>query len=129
MKLQLWDTAGQEKFRSIAKGYFKNAHGCIMVYDVNNRLTYKNLDFWMKEFTETSRLIDLVLPEKPILVLGNKTDKDENMKQISKTELDEFAQTHNVIAHEISAKKNSNKEVQNAINDFIDRLVKLSNFI
>lgn len=42
-KVQVWDTAGQERFRSISQAYFRNAHGCIAVYDVTNKKSFDAL--------------------------------------------------------------------------------------
>tara|TARA_B110000305_G_C19079645_1_gene465587 strand:- start:108 stop:512 length:405 start_codon:yes stop_codon:yes gene_type:complete len=44
IKMQIWDTAGQERFRSISQSYFRNAHGCIAVYDVTNRKSFESLE-------------------------------------------------------------------------------------
>ena len=43
VKMQIWDTAGQERFRSISQSYFRNAHGCIAVYDVTSRASFEAL--------------------------------------------------------------------------------------
>jgi len=48
MKFQLWDTAGQEKFRAIAKIYYKDARVAIIVYDVSNRDSFEGLKLWME---------------------------------------------------------------------------------
>ena len=44
VKMQIWDTAGQERFRSISQSYFRNAHGCIAVYDVTSRASFESLE-------------------------------------------------------------------------------------
>ena len=122
----MWDTAGQEKFRSVAKSYFKNADGIILVYDINNRLTFKSMNFWLEEFENNSKNFDSSLPKKPALILGNKSDFDDQFKQISTIELEKFADENQLIAREVSAKKNSGKQIQSAINDLIDLIVELS---
>ena len=43
VKIQIWDTAGQDRFRSITKNYYKGAHGIILIYDVTSRKTYENI--------------------------------------------------------------------------------------
>jgi len=48
MKFQFWDTAGQEKFRAIAKIYYKDARVAIVVYDVTNRESFEGLKLWME---------------------------------------------------------------------------------
>ena len=47
IKLQIWDTAGQDKYRSITKNYYKGAHGIILIYDVTNYQTYENVKNWI----------------------------------------------------------------------------------
>ena len=49
LRLQIWDTAGQETFRSITRSYFRGAIGCILVYDISNRDSYINLVTWLEE--------------------------------------------------------------------------------
>ena len=122
----MWDTAGQEKYRSVAKGYFRNANACIIVYDVNNRMTFKSLEFWMNEFQEGSKMFDKDIEKKPILVLGNKIDVDDSYKQIAKEELEKFGQDNGVIVEEVSAKKNAGKQIQRAIDKLMDFLVVIS---
>jgi small GTP-binding protein len=46
--IKLWDTAGQEKFRSLNNLFIKDSKICIFVYDINNRITFEELDFWVK---------------------------------------------------------------------------------
>jgi len=49
VKLQIWDTAGQERFRNITRSYYRGAHGIMLVYDVTNEQSFKNIEFWLKE--------------------------------------------------------------------------------
>lgn len=43
VKMQIWDTAGQERFKSISQAYYRNAHGCIAVYDISNRQSFDEI--------------------------------------------------------------------------------------
>ena len=47
IKLQIWDTAGQDKYSAITKNYYKGAHGIILIYDVTNYQTYENVKNWI----------------------------------------------------------------------------------
>ena len=67
-KLQIWDTAGQEKLRSIAPLYYRDAQGIIMVYDVTAKKTFNSLDSWQKDISENASEIVTTL------VVGNKCD-------------------------------------------------------
>lgn len=129
MKLQFWDTAGQEKFRSVAQGYFRNANGCIVVYDVNNRMTFKSVEYWIKQFQGGSKVFDPSISVKPILVLGNKTDMDVKYKQISKEELEQFGEENSLIVDEVSAKKNAKRQVHRAIDKLVENLVLACKFL
>ena len=49
VKLQIWDTADQERFKAIAKSYYKDVHGILLVYDITNLESFKNLNYWLDE--------------------------------------------------------------------------------
>ena len=49
MKLQIWDTAGQERFKTITASYYKGAHGIILVYDITERQSFKDIENWLAE--------------------------------------------------------------------------------
>ena len=68
LRYQLWDTAGQEKYRSIGKIYYKDAGIALLVYDVTKKTSFASLQSWAEEVRSTA-------PEGVILaVVGNKTD-------------------------------------------------------
>lgn len=68
MKFQFWDTAGQQKFRAIAKIYYKDAKVAIVVYDVTSRESFEGLKTWMDELKEKG-------PQNMVIaVVGNKID-------------------------------------------------------
>ncbi|XP_032449955.1 rab-like protein 2B isoform X1 [Lynx canadensis] len=73
--LDFWDTAGQERFQSMHASYYHKAHACIMVFDVQRKVTYKNLSTWYTELREFR-------PEIPCIVVANKID-DIKMTQKS----------------------------------------------
>ena len=49
IKMQIWDTAGQERFRTVVATYFRGAHGILLLYDVTNKDSFKNLENWLIE--------------------------------------------------------------------------------
>ena len=76
-KIDLWDTGGQERYKSITASYYKGASGAIIVYDVTSSTTFNNIEKWLQEIKErTSRDIKIIM-------IGNKTDL-ENKRVISK---------------------------------------------
>ena len=55
IKFEIWDTAGQEKYRSLAKVFYKNASACILVYDITKKDTFQELkNFWINEVTSNA---------------------------------------------------------------------------
>ncbi|XP_006888156.1 PREDICTED: rab-like protein 2A-like [Elephantulus edwardii] len=74
--VDFWDTAGQERFQSMHASYYHKAHACIMVFDVQRRITYKNLNTWYEELREFR-------PEIPCILVANKIDADMKVTQKS----------------------------------------------
>ena len=69
VKLQIWDTAGQESFRSIIKSFYRKAAAVFLVYSVNNRESFRQMDAWLKEAKENS------LESSVFILVGNQNDK------------------------------------------------------
>ncbi len=68
VKLQIWDTAGQEAFRSIVGSFYRNAKGVLLIYDITSRASFQKIETWLKECKE-------FCSEHVVLVLvGNKSD-------------------------------------------------------
>lgn len=63
----VWDTDGQEKLSGLKDGYYVNADAAIVMYDVSSRLSYRNVDQWIRD-------VKRVCPNIPIVVVGNKSD-------------------------------------------------------
>ena len=79
IKLQVWDTAGQENFRSMIRVFYKGSHCAFLVYDITKRETFDNLRQWISEIRENA------LPEVKIMLLGNRKD-EEDKRQVSEAE-------------------------------------------
>jgi Ras-related protein Rab-2A len=103
VKLQIWDTAGQESFRSISRAYYRNAIGCILVYDMTRRETFTHLQSWLDDVSMHGN--DLIRT----CVVANKSDM-ESKRVISREEGEEFAKSNNLLYHEVSAKSGKNVE-------------------
>ena len=69
MRAQIWDTAGQERYRAITNAYYRNAVGALLVYDISNYSTFKNVERW---FAELRELADSKIV---VVLVGNKLDK------------------------------------------------------
>ena len=98
VKVLIWDTAGQEKFRNIAKQYYKGANGVLLIYDVTNRKSFERIEDWITELKENNKIEELF-----IILVGNKIDLEEK-REISKEEGDRFALDNNIKFSEVSAK-------------------------
>jgi len=68
VKLQIWDTAGQDRFKAIVSSYYRGAHGIIIVYDVTDRGSFTNVKYWVKEVDKYAK------PDIVKLLVGNKCD-------------------------------------------------------
>ncbi|KAG0914097.1 hypothetical protein G6F33_004562 [Rhizopus arrhizus] len=102
-KLQIWDTAGQESFRSITRSYYRGAAGALLVYDITRRETFENLSVWLEDARQHAN------PNTVIMLIGNKSDL-EGQRQVSREEAERFAQEHDLFFLETSAKLADNIE-------------------
>lgn len=103
IKLQIWDTAGQESFRSITRSYYRGAAGALLVYDITRRDTFKHLTRWLEEARQHSQ------SNMVIMLIGNKNDL-EHRRAVSTEEGKAFADKHGLIFCETSAKTAYNVE-------------------
>jgi Ras-related protein Rab-2A len=103
IKLQIWDTAGQESFRSITRSYYRGAAGALLVYDITRRETFAQLEKWLNEARENASA------NMVIMLIGNKLDL-EHKRVVSTEEGAEFARKNNLIFLETSAKTAANVE-------------------
>ena len=97
ISLEIWDTAGQERYRSLVKFFYKNAKGAILVFDLSDKESFMNLDFWLKSIKNNSDR------ELVIFVVGNKCDK-ENL-QVNEEEIREFCENNDLMYFQTSAKE------------------------
>ena len=103
IKLQIWDTAGQESFRSITRSYYRGAAGALLVYDITRRDTFNHLTRWLEEARQNSN------QNMVIMLIGNKSDL-EHRRAVSTKEGAEFAEQNGLIFLETSAKTAANVE-------------------
>lgn len=97
LKLQIWDTAGQESFRSIARSYYRDAAGALLVFDVTRRETFGHLSRWLEEARQFAS------PDLCITLVGNKADV-VNKRVIDRAEGQAFADENGLDYVEASAK-------------------------
>lgn len=101
IKLQIWDTAGQESFRSITRSYYRGAAGALLVYDITRRETFDHLASWLEDARQHAN------PNMTIMLIGNKADLSHR-RAVSVEEGQEFAKEHGLIFLETSAKTSLN---------------------
>jgi len=97
VKLQIWDTAGQERFKTITSSYYKGAHGIILVYDITDKQSFKDVETWLAEVDKFAN--DNVVK----LLVGNKCDM-EQQRAVTYDEGKEFADQLGIKFLETSAK-------------------------
>ena len=101
IKMQIWDTAGQERFKNIIASYYRGAHGILLIYDVTDKDSFKNLSNWIIEIEKNANKNVLKL------LIGNKTDL-EDKRVITYNQGKECADGYGLKYIETSAKKNLN---------------------
>ena len=100
IKLFLYDTAGEERFRSLSIKTVKNSQGIVLVYDITNRESFEHLVNWLNEIKDESDKVSMIL-------FGNKCDLEEKRK-VTKQEAEKFAKQNKIPYIETSAKTFSN---------------------
>ncbi|XP_006628677.3 ras-related protein Rab-7b-like isoform X2 [Lepisosteus oculatus] len=105
VKLQIWDTGGQERFRAVVSSFYKGADGCVLVFDVTDRDSFLELEGWRQDILEKSHPPD---PSLPFVVLGNKIDMEE--RQVTRSEALSWCEDRHIPCLEVSAKNNINVE-------------------
>ena len=103
IKLQLWDTAGTEKFRSITTGYYRGANAAFVVFDLTSKASFKSLNEWIENYYKYSN------PdyERHVILIGNKSDL-KNERIITENEIDDFVKLNKIKYFETSAKNGEN---------------------
>ena len=112
IKYELWDTAGQEKYRSINKIFYQDTLIVILIFDITRKDTFSSIkDYWYKEVKENS-------PDDVIIAIAaNKSDLYEK-EEVSQDEVEEFAESINAIYKQTSALNGSGiKEIFESIGD------------
>ena len=101
IKLRLWDTAGQERFRETSKNYFRRAVGIILVFDVTDKRSFDNIDYWLGQIEENAER------GTEIILIGNKIDLVNEVAVTEKEAMD-IAVSHGIHYFATSAKDSTN---------------------
>ena len=108
VQLQLWDTAGSERFHSMGCSFYRNTECCVLVFDLTNQKSFESIENWRKEF------LDMLNPKDPetfpFVLLGNKCD-NEIERKVQESEIKKYCESKSNISYfETSAKDNTNVE-------------------
>lgn len=118
MKLSLWDTAGQETYKSVTRSYFRGASGALLVFDLSRRQTFQHVTDWLNDLRQIAE------PDIVVVLVGNKADltqQEQNKREVTKEEAEEWARRNGVLEYvETSAKSGEN--VENAFMRVAERI-------
>lgn len=108
MKLSLWDTAGQETYKSVTRSYFRGASGALLVFDLSRKQTFQHVTDWLNDLRQIAE------PDIVVILVGNKADltqQEENKREVTREEAEEWAKRNGVMEYvETSAKSGENVE-------------------
>ena len=99
VKLHIWDTSGQERFRAMTNLYYRDAQVAILTYDITNESSFQGIEFWIEELKYKVENENMLL-----YLVGNKSDVSNEERKISKEKGKKFAEDNNMIFFETSAR-------------------------
>ncbi len=99
IKLHIWDTSGQERFRAMTNLYYRDAQVAILTYDITSESSFSGIEFWITELKYKVENDNMIL-----CLVGNKCDVNSNEKKVTTLKGKNFAAEHNMIFFETSAK-------------------------
>lgn len=111
-KLSIWDTAGQEKFRTLTRQYYTDAQGVILVFDLSNQESFNKLDSWINELNNNAS------PNIAISIIGNKSDL---MRGVHEDDINKFIDNGKYLYQEVSAKTGNNISI--AFEELIEEII------
>ena len=103
-KIQIWDTAGQDRFRAVTRSYYRGAHGIIIVYDITDKESFDNIKQWLFEIDRYAS------DDASILVIGNKSDLNEK-REVEYDVASEYCNELGIEYIETSAKDSLNIDI------------------
>ena len=95
IRLQIWDTAGEEKYRAMTRFYYRNCAAGLIVYDITNHRSFDKLDEWTREFRDHC-------PAAVIVIAGNKLDM-EDQRQVLKRDAESYCESRGLIHIEVGS--------------------------
>lgn len=126
MKLSLWDTAGQETYKSITRSYFRGASGALLVFDITRPSTFASATQWLQDLRQIAE--DGIV----VILVGNKSDlaagkldegdsPDESQRRVSRKEAEEWCRVNNVVRY-VETSARSGEGVERAFLEVAERI-------
>ena len=113
IKVNFFDTAGQERYMALNKNLFHKVQGIILMYDLTNRESFENIEKWLNMLEQT-------VSNKEIILVANKLDIADEMRIVDKEEGENFAKKHNMLFFESSGCSGQN--VEKIITNFAEKI-------
>ena len=113
MKLSLWDTAGQETYKSITRSYFRGASGALLVFDITRRNTFDSVTSWLHDLKQIAEegIVVVLVGNKSDLADASISGAGDNKRQVTKEEAQSWCKANNVMTYvETSAKSGTGVE-------------------
>ncbi len=114
-KVQIFDTSGQEAYKSISRNYYLKVQGILLMFDLTNKFSFQNLENWIKEIYN-------IRDKVPFMIIGNKCDLENNI-EVNDDEVIQFGNKNDASYYKTSAK--NGKNVDNAIINFVKQIIDL----
>ncbi|XP_076037377.1 ras-related protein Rab-8A-like [Oratosquilla oratoria] len=124
IKLQIWDTAGEERFRTLTTAYYRGAQGIVLMYDVTNLDSFNHLSYWLRNIEENAS------PEVVKVLAGNKCEVGVHQRAVERERSQKLAESFDMPFFEVSCRGDINVQetfltVARAIRDLRQRRASL----
>lgn len=116
IKVQIWDTAGTERFRTITPVYYRNVDGVLLVFDITDKESFETINYWVEELNSNADIASIEL-----MLVGNKNDLEDN-RTVNRSEAEEVSSKIGIPYCETSAK--NYESTQEAFNKLINSILK-----
>ena len=116
IRIKIWDTAEQERYKALIRCFFQKAQGVIIVFDVTNQKTFSDLQYWIESMN--SHLYDDI-DSIPVIIIGNKIDLPKRI--VIKETAEKYAKDKNYNYYETSAK--TGEGIDNAIKELARKVI------
>ena len=101
--LRIWDTSGEERYRSITRNFYRNANGIFFIFDITNKESFDNIKNWLIDSENIETKVTKIL-------IGNKIDL-ENQRKVGKNIIEKYAEKKEMKYYETSAKEGTNIDI------------------